>query len=243
MSVSVTDDVNTRPPRRIPSDHARHDRLLVARLAADDAYPSEIADARALVEGCSHCAELSADIRFLRAAASELPAPRRPRDFRLTVEQADALRGSALDRLMRRIAGPGLGPLRPVAGMALSLGLALAVVGTALPAPMETDALEENSVMSLDAGAPEPAAGEGQEAPPFQVPPDAGAPGAGAPGEAEGDPRLSETDDTLNRAAPAANSLPRDLLIYAGLLLALLSFMVLAVVQLARRRGSDPLLR
>ena len=242
MSGSVRDDVHTRPPRRTPSDHARHDRLLVARLAADDAYPSELADARALVEDCSHCAELSADIRLLRAAASELPAPRRPRDFRLTPEQADALRGSALDRLLRRIAGPGLGPLRPVAGVALSLGLALAVVGTALPAPLASEAFEENAVMSLDARAPEFAGGEGQEAPPLQGP-DVAAPGAGAPGDAETDPMLREADDSVNRVAPAANGLPRDLLIYAGLLLALLSFLVLAVVQLARRRVTDPLLR
>lgn len=242
MSGSVRDDVHTRPPRRTPSDHARHDRLLVARLAADDAYPSEVADARALVEGCSHCAELSADIRLLRAAASELPAPRRPRDFRLTPEQAEDLRGSALDRLLRRIGGPGLSPLRPVAGVALSLGLALAVVGTALPAPLASD-FEENAVMSVDAGAPEDAGREGQEAPPLEVPPDVAAPGAGAPGDAETDPMLSEADDNLSRVAPAGNGLPRDLLIYAGLLLALLSFMVLAIVQVARRRGTDPLLR
>ena len=243
MSGSVRDDVHTRPPRRIPSDHARHDRLLVARLAADDAYPSEITDALALVEGCSQCADLAADIRLLRAAATDLPTPRRPRDFRLTPEQAEALRGSAFERLLRRMAGPGLGALRPVAGVALSLGLALAVVGTSLPAPLATDATDENSVMSLDAGAREPEPASGEDPPPFEAAPGAEAPGAEAPGEAEAEPRVTAEDDALLDREPANDGFARELLIYAGLVLALLSFMVLAIAQFARRRWADPLLR
>jgi hypothetical protein len=117
----------------LSSDHRRHDRLLVARLAAGDSYPSEAAAAESLVAGCSECAELAADIRLLSRRTGELRTPRRPRDFRISAEQADRLRGSWFERLMRGIAAPGWGTvLRPVAGAAFALGLMLMVVG-ALP--------------------------------------------------------------------------------------------------------------
>jgi hypothetical protein len=129
----VTDDVEQRRTPSIPSDHSRHDRLLVTRFAANDAYPDELDLALALVAGCSDCAQLAADVRLIAQATGELPAVRRTRDFRLTPEQAEVARGTRFERFLRRLAAPGLAPLRPAAGVALSLGVALAVVGAALP--------------------------------------------------------------------------------------------------------------
>jgi hypothetical protein len=56
---------------------------------------------------------------------STLPQPGRPRDFAITQEQADRLKGTALSRLLRRIgvSKPVWGTLRPVAAAALSIGL------------------------------------------------------------------------------------------------------------------------
>lgn len=233
--------MHTRSSSRIPSDHARHDRLLVTRLAADDSFPAEMAEARALIDACTHCSALAADIRLLRAATSELPAPRRPRDFRLSAEQAEALRGSALERFLRRFAAPGLAPVRPLAGVALSLGLALAVVGTALPAPVLVDDSQENAaIFATDTGRNgEPASGEG----PGSVPPPLVAEPGGAEEGAGPEPQVTTEEDSALQSQPTADSALRDVLIYAGLLLALLSFAMLSIVYVARRRWVDPLLR
>lgn len=247
MTGSVWDDVHSPSTPRIPRDHGRHDRLLVTRFAADDAYPTEVAEAQALVDGCPACASLVADIRLLRASTADLPRPRRPRDFRLTPEVAQDLRGTALTRVLRRIAAPGLAPLRPVAGVALSLGVALAVVGTVLPGAAPVD--ENSAFRTMEAAAGDEAP---QAAPDGQ--PDVGAPGgemprdgaAGQEGEAlEGEEptSLGAGDFDVLVEGPADSGIPRDLLIYAGLLMAMLSFAVLVLVTLARRRWRDPLLR
>jgi hypothetical protein len=112
--------------------HDHHDRVLVARYAAGDAYESEVDDAKQLLDSCAECAALASDIRLISARTSELPAARRPRDFRITREQAERLRGSWFDRLMRNISAPGSTVVRPLAGAALAVGIALVVVG-ALP--------------------------------------------------------------------------------------------------------------
>ena len=113
-------------------DHDRHDRLLVTRFAVGDAYPSEVAQAKELTEHCTDCAALAADIRLIAARTSDLPQVRRPRDFRISAEKAEQLRGSWLDRLLRPFSAPGWGVARPLAGAALVVGLSLAVIG-ALP--------------------------------------------------------------------------------------------------------------
>jgi len=112
--------------------HSSHDALLVARYAAGDAYPGEAAQARQLVNKCAQCAELAADIRTISARTSELRAAKRPRDFRITAEQAEQLRGSWLDRLLRGFAAPGWTVVRPLAGAALAIALVVVVIG-ALP--------------------------------------------------------------------------------------------------------------
>jgi hypothetical protein len=238
---SVRDDVHS-PSARIPFDHARHDRLLVTRFAADDAYPTELAEAKALVERCNACAALAEEIRLLRAALTELPAPRRPRDFRLTQQQADELRGTALTRLLRRLAAPGMAPLRPVAGVAMSIGLALAVVGTTMPAPPAVDESLENAAfpeLRIEMYQ-EPASG-GEPPPGIEAPAageDTG--GAGRDGDAATD-RLMQVGAQTD-VAPESG-MTRDLLIYIGLAIALLSLALLVLVTIVRMRWRDPLLR
>jgi hypothetical protein len=215
--------------------------LLVTRLAADDAFPSEEAEARALIDSCHDCAALAADIAAIRSLTADLPTPRRPRDFRLSTEQAEKLRGSGLQRLLRRLAAPGVAQLRPVAGAAMSLGLALAVVGAALPVQAPTD--QNAAIFRVDAS-PEEAAAPGQDSGEGSLSAsgpdiDAGSNGEVTPQEVE----VAGDNFATGGTAAGETSFVRELLIYAGLLLALLSLGVLLAVTVARRRGTDPLLR
>ena len=123
-----------RPP--VPA-HATHDELLVARLAGgDDLDPREQAAAAQLVSSCPECGHLASDIAAIsRAVAAERVPPRR-RDFRITPEQAAGLRGTAIQRLLRRLTLPSTpGALRPLATGALSIGLVLVFVGSVVPGP------------------------------------------------------------------------------------------------------------
>src|SRR6187549_2020 len=104
------------------TEHRKHDRLLVTRFAMDDAYPSERDEARLLVQSCPDCAALAADIRQISNATGQIPVPARTRDFTISAEKAEELRGSRLSRWLRGFAAPGWGmALRPVAGVALSI--------------------------------------------------------------------------------------------------------------------------
>ena len=253
---NVPKSVNER--FRGAAEHARHDRLLVARYGAGDAYPAELDEARQLVTRCAECARLAADIEVLRASTAALPVPRRPRDFRLTAEQADSLRGSAVSRWLRRLAAPGLAPIRPLAGAALSVGLLLVVAGVALPTPAgDLMALEQfgepvtrqdkgpaTTQLPSEAGgvnAPDQTSGPGVlptgEAPQY-VPPD-DVPPAAQPAE-DGD--APGVDIGLGQEYAAAES-TRGLLITSGLLIGAISLGLLLLVVFARRRWTDRLLR
>lgn len=113
-------------------EHDQHDRLLIARYAAGDAYPSERDEAARLVDHCDACAALTDDIKLISAGTASLPQINRSRDFRISAEQADHLKGSWFDRLMRGFAAPGWSVVRPVAAASLAIGIVLVVVG-ALP--------------------------------------------------------------------------------------------------------------
>src|SRR5687768_17222994 len=127
------------------SEHRRHDRLLVTRFAMDDAYPSERAEARRMLESCPECAALAADIRLIATSVSrDMPVPVRNRDFIITAEQAAKLRGSRLSRWMTALTTPGWGALRPVAGVAMSIGLVMAVVGSTIPRTPVASELRDN---------------------------------------------------------------------------------------------------
>jgi hypothetical protein len=145
VSDGVKAPVNERPVGHAQG-HARHDRLLIVRYAAGDLDGPDLEQARAQAGQCADCTALAADIKSVQTSLAALPAPKRTRDFRLTPEQADELRGSAFDRFLRRLAMPKLALLRPVAGVGVALGLTIAAVGGGMPA----------SYLS-SAGAPAPA--------------------------------------------------------------------------------------
>jgi hypothetical protein len=116
----------------LAAEHRRHDRLLIARFAVGDTSGAPEQEARELVRRCSECAALAADITAISTSVAQLPAAPRTRDFRLTSDQAARLRGSRMDRWLRTISGSGWATVRPVAAVALSVGVVMSVVG-ALP--------------------------------------------------------------------------------------------------------------
>lgn len=242
--------------RSLHSDHRRHDRVLVARFAGGDSYPAEEREACALVAGCAECAALADDIRLLARATGTLPAARRPRDFRLTTQQAERLRGSALERLMRALGGPGWGTLRPVAGVAMSIGLAVAIVGGGLPmllpaagGPSAADLFSSQEPASqVPVLAPEPTMGA-----PDLNPTDDREWGAGASfvllnndfNEAYVNPSPAPGAAPEKQASPAPQPVDtlRDGLVFGGLIVAAAGLALLLLASLARRRFADPLLR
>jgi hypothetical protein len=106
----------------------------VAQLAASDRLGAEQQrEAQRLVSTCPACAELAADLRTLAAAVRLEPTPPRRRDFRLDTAQAERLRGSLVDRFVRRLSLPQSRAFGPAAAGALSLGLVFVVAGYAWP--------------------------------------------------------------------------------------------------------------
>jgi hypothetical protein len=208
---------------RAADDHAGHDRQLIVAYACGDLGADEARDAGQLVEQCRRCAALDREIRLVPSLARQLAAPSRRRDFRLSAADAERLRGSAVRRLLRRLGGPGLAPLQPLAGAALAIGLLLVVTTAALP------------VFFAGAGGAAPAA---ERLAPAEAP-------IGAPLVPGGDEGTSVIDTTTLAAkiqeAPAAPGPDPALLIGAGLVA--LAGGVVLVRAVARRATEDPLLR
>lgn len=244
-----------RNSRSAASDHRRHDRLLVARFAVGDAEFGQEREAKDLVRRCSECAALAADIGLISKGVAQMPAPRRPRDFRLSPEQADGLRGSAFGRFLRSLTGSGWAVVRPVAGVALSIGLVMSVVGFLPIMGGGGPAAAPEDSFALEVAAPGPTT-EGQTLAPSEL-----APGVGG---IESDPsRAIVADNNVNNAYLKATGSPvpalgpvtqaprapdpglnsRDLLFVGGLAVTVLALMVLALLYGARRRFTDPLLR
>jgi hypothetical protein len=228
----------------MPSDHRRHDRLLIARFAADDSYPGQADEAKSLISACSECAALAEDIKLLSNAVGSLPAPRRPRNFQLTIEQAERLRGSRLDRFLRSLGSRGWVTLRPVAGVGLSIGLVMATVGAwplgGLPAGQP--AAEPFTARQTTEA---PALGPAAEQPGYEAAPPAG----DVLNDAYVDSLNAEGVETYEQDTARTQSsqgvAPSDgsLLFYAGLLIAVLATGTLTLAWFARHRYSDPLLR
>jgi hypothetical protein len=146
----------------LSAEHRRHDRLLVARFAVGDAAFGQDHEAADLVRRCSECAALAADIKAISSSVAQLPAAPRPRDFRLTAEQAAKLRGSRLDRWLRTISGAGWATVRPVAAAALSIGLVMSVVGVLPMVGAAAPGARDTFAAPVAVGHPSP---EGQPSP------------------------------------------------------------------------------
>jgi hypothetical protein len=146
-------------PRPSSSDavHAQHDALLIAQQAAGDPLdPTQAREAAQLIASCRACAELAADLRSVSKAVAWEPVPSRRRDFRIDPAHADALRGSAWSRLLRRFAMPQGRALRPLAAGFMSLGLVLLIAGNAWPSaapstPTQPAVMTQASPAALEA--------------------------------------------------------------------------------------------
>jgi hypothetical protein len=109
-----------------PTSHADHDALLVAALAAGDLAGTDRDHATALIETCPDCMTLHDDLVAIARATAVVPPPiaTRPRDFRLTREQAARLRPSGWRRAVGAFAGPRLAFTRPLGITLTTIGLA-----------------------------------------------------------------------------------------------------------------------
>lgn len=113
--------------------HAGHDRVLVAALAAGDLAGGERDSAVLLVARCADCRSLHDDLLAIARTTAGLPPAARPRDFRLSPEQAARLRPAGWRRLAAFLASPRLSVARPLGLGLTTIGLA-GLLFTTLPA-------------------------------------------------------------------------------------------------------------
>ena len=170
----------------IPDSHADHDPLAIAAFAAGDAAGPELDDALALVATCPDCAALHHDLRAIAAALPALPAPARPRDFRLAPEQAASLRPAGWRRLLAPLAGPRFAFAGPLGTGLATLGIAGLLVAGSLGAPVATVAPAADGGVAMDENASAmqvaPEVSAAASAAPLELP--AMAPAASSPAEA-----------------------------------------------------------
>ncbi len=131
-----------------PAAHDTHDTLLVAAFAAGDAVGRDQVAASALVATCPDCAALHRDLRAIAAALPEMPAPARPRDFRITAEQAASLRPAGWRGLLANLAGPRFSFAVPLGSGLAALGLAGILLGSLAGLPLGAGGAASSSVAS-----------------------------------------------------------------------------------------------
>jgi hypothetical protein len=244
----VSEPMTNASPIHVPDDHAGHDRQLVVAFACGDLPSEDIADARALIARCRRCAALVDEIALVSAATkTAFVASPRPHDFRLTLDDAARLRGTAVSRLLRRLGSPRLHVLQPLAGAAMAIGLVLLVTTVALsgfgaagaaPAPAFVGSAIGDDV-ARDASGGE--IGAGAELAPTSPLPGASAPAAQSPDGAT----FSETDTSteVNVLELSTDETSGDPVAPIGLGLLIVGAVVLVVLLVARRASRDPLLR
>jgi hypothetical protein len=112
--------------------HDRHDRHLVAALAADDLEPIVRIEAETLVASCHDCADLLADLRLIALATSALPDVPRTRDFRITAADAARLGPSGWRAFLDALGGARASFSRPLAVGLTTIGL-VGLLATTIP--------------------------------------------------------------------------------------------------------------
>lgn len=160
------------------ADHSNHDRLLIARYAARDVDAAEAGTAETMVAECTDCAVLIADLVTITRTVAAVSTPRRTRDFRISAEQAAAVRGSILERVLRRFAMPSTAVLQPLAGAAVAIGLVLVVVGGTLPGTSSVPMASAPAGLAAGPSRSDHPASEGDPAPTCCVDGSESAPGA-----------------------------------------------------------------
>jgi hypothetical protein len=134
--------------------HDTHDLELVAAHAAGEARGADLEQATALVAACTECAALHHDLRAIAAAMPELPAPARPRDFRLTPEQAASLRPTGIRGFLAAFSAPRFAFATP-----LGTGLAaLGIVGVLVASGGTAGGRDNGAAVTAPAVAPAPSA-------------------------------------------------------------------------------------
>ena len=253
------DDVSapmTNPgPTFVPDDHAGHDRQLVVAFACGDLPAEDVQDARALIARCRRCAALVDEIVLISAATRrDLVAPARPRDFRLTSDDAERLRGNAVGRLLRRLGSPRLQVLQPLAGAAMAIGLVLMLATSVLPsfsfgtagaapAPAAVQGDTSRDTTGGEGATSGDTTGGAEIAPASPLTAPAASPAAAASPDIAA---YSETDastkaNVTELAATSSTSI--DPVAPIGLGLLVLGALLLLVRIVARRASKDPLLR
>ena len=149
----------------LPDSHQDHDLVLVAALVAGDTEGRDHTRATELVTSCPECARVRDDLVTLAALLPTLPAPARTRDYRLTAEQAAALRPTGWRRLLGAFGGSGFRFATPVGTAMATLGIAgllLSAVPSSLPAGTTGDGTSGSAPLqsvTQDASAPAASAG------------------------------------------------------------------------------------
>jgi hypothetical protein len=177
------------------TSHDRHDALLVAALAAGDLAGTDRDHATDLIETCADCATLHDDLVAIARATASAPPPiaTRPRDYRLSPEQAARLRPSGWRRVAGVLAGPRLAFTRP-------LGIGLTTIGLAGLLLMNVSlGVSLGSSAAAPAGAPAPAA---------NVPAASAAGSAGVPAYVANDGSAPSAAPRGPVAGPVASSVP-----------------------------------
>lgn len=233
--------MTTYRPERGADDHARHDQPLIVAFASGDVTNDEARSARELTASCRRCAALADEIALVSRSISEsVGAPRRPRDFRLSEDDATRLRAGPLQRFLRRVGGPGTTMLQPLAGAALAIGLVLVIATGAYPrfglgagggsgsdSAADTRTLQSNGE---SAG--------GRETP---VPAPAALASPLASAEDGGGGAIDTPDQPTKALLSQAPGIDPGLL--AGLVLLIGGTVLLILRLVARRLSEDPLLR
>ncbi len=123
MSRRLGYDMTTAAP-----DHASHDPLLIAAHLDGTLDAREAIRVHDWLSGCGACMTLRSDLAALATATRAMATPARPRDFTLTVADAERARGRAWRRALSAISSPRDAFTRPLAIGLTTLGLAGLVV-------------------------------------------------------------------------------------------------------------------
>ncbi len=208
--------------------HFQHDQLLLVSLAAGDLIGADRDRATSQIADCAECARLNDDLLVIARATAALPAAVRPRDFQLSLEQANRLRPAGWRGFVAAFASPRLAMTRQlgvglttlgIAGLMLSvlgsLNFGMAGAAMAPAAPPNESTTKEFTDTGLEGAAPSAAAAPSELAPAYAASQPAGS--ADTPGfpDASNTVRAPASDGgrgavTVQRpqATPGATSAP-----------------------------------
>lgn len=178
--------------------HAQHDPLLVVSLAADDIAGADRDRATALIAECPDCARLHDDLLVIARATAALPAPARPRDFKLTREDAKRLQPGGWRRFAAGFASSRLLVSRQIGVGLTTIGLAGLLLSTLSSMPFGMATSGAASLAARDAA--------GQAAAPVASSAEGG--GSKAPGAASSNRYGSDLTDgsTAGSASGSASA-------------------------------------